>query len=294
VANPSEFTSCSISEQLYSSKYRFLYELVQIADDSSYRTAKKHGASPFLRFEITPDTFIVETNEDGFSRANIEAICATGKSSKKASQTDDHIGEKGFGFKSVFSIAEEVHIQSGLWSFRFKHRKGERGLGMVTPLDCEPHVLPGDVTTRITLRYSNEARQEYSRLVEAVKDLPHTMILFLQRLQSIHINIATMDAHSERTTLRRTYDATKSRCTIGGSRNLDGTMERFDCEYLIFRDTKSNMPIDQRRKLRREAKIELAFPIDPVTQQPKLQPMGQHVFAFLPLQRLPQIQVSDC
>jgi hypothetical protein len=70
-----------------------------------------------LRFEIGPNAFVVETNEDGFSRANIEAICAMGEISKKASDTDDRIGEKGFGFKSVFSIADEVTVQSGYGLF---------------------------------------------------------------------------------------------------------------------------------------------------------------------------------
>ncbi|KAF1351570.1 hypothetical protein EJ07DRAFT_159316 [Lizonia empirigonia] len=102
--------------------YRFLYEVVQNADDSHYRNIFKQGGSAFLRFTITPKTLDIETNEDGFTRANVEAICATGKSSKKASATEDFTGEKGFGFKSVFSIAEEVRIQSGVWSFRFEHR----------------------------------------------------------------------------------------------------------------------------------------------------------------------------
>ena len=92
-------TMCSISEQLYSSKYRFLYELIQNADDSLYRNARQKCVAPYLRFRITPHEFIVETNEDGFTRANVEAICATGKSSKKTSALDNHIGEKGFGFK---------------------------------------------------------------------------------------------------------------------------------------------------------------------------------------------------
>ncbi|KAH9866598.1 hypothetical protein J1614_008290 [Plenodomus biglobosus] len=275
----------SISEQLYSSKYRFLYELVQNADDSSYRTAAQRGVAPYLRLDITPDMVIVETNEDGFTRANVEAICATGKSSKKASQYDDHIGEKGFGFKSVFSIAEEVHIQSGLWSFGFKHRRGQRGLGMVTPLDIPPEVLPGDATTRMTLRYTSQAKNQYSRLIGAIRDLPHTMIMFLQRIRTIHIAILTSDGQCERSSTSRKYNSSKSRCTITKSH---GNREIWT--YLLFSQTKTDLPAEERRKNRTEAKIELAFPIDPLTEQPKVSDMGQHVFAYLPLQRLSQIQ----
>ncbi|KAJ4318583.1 hypothetical protein N0V94_004361 [Neodidymelliopsis sp. IMI 364377] len=280
----------SISEQLYSSKYRFLYELVQNADDSSYRTAAQGGVAPYLRLDITPDMVIVETNEDGFTRANVEAICATGKSSKKASQDDDHIGEKGFGFKAVFSIAEEVHIQSGLWSFGFKHSKGQRGLGMVTPLDIPPEVLPSDATTRMTLRYSSQAKNQYSRLIGAVRDLPHTMIMFLQRIRTFHIAITTSDGQCERSSTSRKYTPFKSRCTITKSHGKSYVTEMETWTYLLFRGIETDLPADERRKNRTEAKIELAFPIDSLTEQPKVSHMGQHVFAYLPLQRLSQIQ----
>jgi hypothetical protein len=170
-------------------KLPLLYELIQNADDSSYSKVCSDKVPPYLRFKVTRDTLIVETNQDGFTRANIEAICATGKRSKKMTDTDDQIGKKGFDFKSVFSVAEEVQVQSGLWSFFFRHRKGEDGLEMVTPLDAVPDVLPADVTTRITLRYSEEAKQEYARLLEALLDLLDTTILFLQRLRSIHVEV---------------------------------------------------------------------------------------------------------
>ncbi|UPX10550.1 uncharacterized protein EKO05_0001202 [Ascochyta rabiei] len=280
----------SISEQLYSSKYRFLNELVQNADDSSYRTAEKGGVSPYLRFEITPDVFIVETNEDGFTRANIEAICATGKSSKKASQNDDHIGEKGFGFKSVFSIAEEVHIQSGLWSFGFKHCKGQRGLGMVTPLDIPPEVLPGDVTTRITLRYSSQAKDQYERLTASVRHLPHTMIMFIQRIRTFHVAIT--DGQCERWSTSKEYDSSKSRCTITKVHRKSDAMDAKTWTFLLFSSIERYLPADERRKNRTEAKIELAFPIYLVEdkEEPEVLNMGQHVFAYLPLQRLSQMK----
>ncbi|PVI03660.1 hypothetical protein DM02DRAFT_652431 [Periconia macrospinosa] len=112
----------SVSEQLYSSKYRFLYELVQNANDWRYERCLQNGKAPCLRFRITPKKFIFETNEDGFTRANVAAICGTSKSSKKASAIAQNIGEKGFGFKYVCRIAQEVRVQSGVWSFAFKYK----------------------------------------------------------------------------------------------------------------------------------------------------------------------------
>jgi hypothetical protein len=265
---------------------------VQNADDSSYKNCIRQGVSPYLRFEITPDALFVETNEDGFLRANIEAICATGRSSKKASESDDYIGEKGFGFKSVFAIADEVQIQSGLWSFYFAHRQGDDGLGMVTPLDAPPAILPRGVTTRITLRYSSEAKQEYPKLLEAVRELPDTIILFLKRLRTFHVNTVGTDGQLKKSTVTKSYDTEPLRCTIALSRETDDTSTRDECTYLLFRTTKQDMPPHVRRVNCNEAKIELAFPVDPTSQLPKLSSLGQHIFAYLPLQRLPQLQVS--
>jgi hypothetical protein len=284
--------SFSISKQLYSCKYRFLYELVQNADDSLYRTALGSSAAPFLRFEVSPDTLVVETNEDGFKRANIEAICATGRSSKKAVVNDDHIGEKGFGFKSVFAIADNVRIQSGLWSFYFAHRRTEDGLGMVTPLDISPELLPEGVTTRITLRYSDEARQEFARLVEALKELPDTTILFLQKLQTIHINLPELVGQSEKRIIKRQYSTSPLQCNITRLQEFGKLKTSEICTYLLFRSIKRNMPPHDLREGRSEAKVELAFPIDPNTRQPKLSERGQHVFAYLPVQRLYQLPVG--
>lgn len=51
------------------------------------------------------------------------------------------------------------------------------------------------------------------------------------------------------------------------------------------------MPFHERRQGRSQAEIELAFPVDSETRQPKLSETGQYVSAFLPIQRLAQLQV---
>jgi hypothetical protein len=206
--------------------------------------------------------------------------------------TDDQMGEKGFGFKSVFAIANEVQVQSGLWSFRFRHRKGEDGLGMVTPLDATPETLPADVTTRITLRYSDEAKQEYSRLLEAIHNLPDTTILFLQRLRSIHIEVTKSASQTEKISFSKRYCKTRTYCYTTCSKEINYTKSEEKYTYLLFGVTKADMPPHEHRPGRTNAHITLAFPMDPATCRPKLSEMGQHVFAYLPIQRLAQIQVN--
>jgi HSP90 family molecular chaperone len=192
----SNVNTTSISEQLCSSKYQFLYEVIQNADDSHYDNLESTRSQSFLRLVVTPKTFVIETNEDGFNRKNVEAICATGKSSKKGSSSNEYTGEKGFGFKSVFSIADEVRIQSGLWSFRFEHDQGDDGLGMVTPLDATTDELPIDITTRIILRLTPKADQEYKKLLNAVLDVPDTTLFFLRKLSTVRMDLTRIIASS--------------------------------------------------------------------------------------------------
>jgi hypothetical protein len=287
----------SIAEQLYSSKYRFLYELIQNADDSVYSKANRSGTKPSLTFNITPSCFIIETNEDGFTRANVNAICATSKSSKKISQLDDHIGEKGFGFKSVFAVAEKVHIQSGVWSLCFEHSRGQSGLGMVTPLDASPTSLAKDVTTRITLTLTDNGHAAYEKLVDAVEDLPNTVIFFLQKLETLTIHIERSNGRTESTMIQKTRAPTlemvhlsRARQYFEGSERLYSLADR--SEYHVFTHMIKKMPEDERRPGRHTAFVQLAFPVDAVTKKPELSLSDQHVFAYLPLQRLPQLNVS--
>ena len=288
----------SIAEQLYSSKYRFLYELIQNADDSIYNKADRIGTKPSLTFSITPSCFIIESNEDGFTRANVNAICATGKSSKKISQLDDHIGEKGFGFKSVFAVAKKVHIQSGVWSFCFEHSRGQNGLGMVTPLDVPPTPLPKDIATRIILTLSDNGYAAHKELVDAVEDLPDTVIFFLQKLENLTIRVERPIGVTENTIIRKTRDSTLEMVYLSHKTEFFQGSERLssltNCsEYHVLTHMVEDMPEDERRRGRHTALVQLAFPVNARTKKPELSSSGQHVFAYLPVQRLPQLDVSD-
>ena len=254
---------------------------------------KNTSLQPFLKFIVTPQTFTIETNEDGFNRGNVEAICATGKSSKKGSVTEEYTGEKGFGFKSVFSIADEVRVQSGLWSFRFEHRQGDNGLGMVTPLDAPAEDLPPDITTRITLRLTPKATREYARLLEAIADMPDTTLFFLRKLATIRVQITHLDVRKETITIQKLLYSSGSTVHIHRSRMVNGEAQTDASLYFRVRHAINDLPDDDRRKGQKVAWVDLAFPVDPETKQPKLSKMGQHVFAYLPLQRLPQLQVRS-
>ena len=83
-----------------------MFELIQNAEDNSYNIAQAAGVRPYLKVIVSPNTIVIESNEDGFEEANVRAICSVGESTKKSTQ--GYIGEKGIGFKSVFKIASRV------------------------------------------------------------------------------------------------------------------------------------------------------------------------------------------
>lgn len=94
----------------YSGRYAF--ELLQNADDAMARLGWKGQ----VRFVLSKDALLVANTRQTFGKAEIEAICALGRSSKEASTS---IGYKGLGFKSVAEISDEPQVISGNHRFFF-------------------------------------------------------------------------------------------------------------------------------------------------------------------------------
>lgn len=68
----------------------FVLELLQNADDASYAP----GVQPRVLLVVMPDAILHATNETGFTAANVEAICAMGRSTKSR-KVGAFTGEKG-------------------------------------------------------------------------------------------------------------------------------------------------------------------------------------------------------
>ena len=94
-----------MSSDIYSEKHHFILELVQNADDNTY----KNSIVPSLHFDIRIDEalFIIRNNEVGFSDSDVNALCDADNSTKGAGIS---IGQKGIGFKSVFVVSDEPEI----------------------------------------------------------------------------------------------------------------------------------------------------------------------------------------
>jgi hypothetical protein len=270
----------SLATNLYSKDTRFVFELIQNAEDNNYSRAKRNGTLPYITFAVYSDRIVVDSNEDGFNEANVRAICSTGDSTKKTSQ--GYIGEKGIGFKSVFKVASKVHIQSGPFSFYFKHEKGDSGLGMVTPINEEGESLPKEVTTRITLHLQDPSKSEQH--IRELRDLPDTLLLFLTK-----IKVLTVIIHDDRSKLlsRATFrygyvDSTGCGKLTKSQYEGDSSVDLVN-SYRITKRHLSNLPEDEARENNHQAEVVLAFPVSeqdtPIIKQ-------QHTFAFLPLRNV--------
>ncbi|KAB2569988.1 hypothetical protein DBV05_g11336 [Lasiodiplodia theobromae] len=174
---------------LYSTDTRFIYELIQNAEDNSYDRITSQGQRPFLKFSLYPDRLVMDTNEDGFSEKDVEAICDANGSTK--TQHQGYIGEKGIGFKSVFRVAKKVHIQSEPYSFSFAYSRDSPddndGLGMITPIQEEYYQLPPNVQTRFT--FTLIAQSDFSKRVDDLNDIPDSLLLFLIKLRKLRLEI---------------------------------------------------------------------------------------------------------
>ena len=237
------------------------------------------NAKPFIKFGIYPDKIIADSNEDGFTAANVEAICEVNRSTKTRTDSQYYIGEKGIGFKSVFMVASKVYIHSGPFSFFFEHEKGDSGMGMIDPVYFTPEETLTDPLTRMILSLIKGIDQP--ELHKQFKDLPDTLLLFLKKLGSITIEKSGFaDGVSDSTTYTCYDDESAGRMTLEKVyRQGSQTLERYSKHYLIERNLLQRVPIDAERDSN-TAEVVLAFPVDD-NSVPVIE--NQEVYAYLPI-----------
>lgn len=273
----------SLATNLYTKDTRFVFELIQNAEDNEYTMEQAICDKPFLIFRLCSRSIVIDSNEDGFTEANVRAICSTGESTKTVS--DGYIGEKGIGFKSVFKVASKVHIQSEPFSFFLEHTRGDGGLGMVTPIYEDHHKVFPNIRTSMTLTLANPSEAE--KLATDFYDLPETLLLFLNKLKKITILKAEPPYDPSEITYSKTEDPMQHRATLKmlSVYNRNGTRlrKRTISTYQIKSRTLKHLPRHHARTHSNQAELVLAFPLDgqsvPIVQQ-------QYLFAFLPIRQV--------
>lgn len=253
----------TVAEDLNSKESHFILELIQNADDNTY----KPELDPSLTFTIDGNRLVVKNNEIGFEEKNVRALCSAGESSKKAEKRKGYIGEKGIGFKSIFKVTDSPEIHSNGYHFRFDRSNPQDLLGYVVPNWHEPDIKLDDRTTLII-----PAKANHSFSISSLSDISDTLLLFLQKLRKLEIETNEGLISFQRTD----QGAVTTLVTIKPN-------EEEKCQIFLRKSFKVDMSDihEPKRDGINETEIVLAFPID---ESGKAAPiLGCETFAFLPI-----------
>ncbi len=256
-----------LSDQLYQRSTRFLFELIQNADDNTYPS----DSLPTMNIHYEDGFLLTSCNEIGFSRQHIEALCQIGQSSKALSGR--HIGEKGIGFKSVFKVADIVWVQSGSYSFMFDKSKL---LGRMAPIPAKfpnPSQVPRGHTA-IRLRLANPSHQ--AEVIRDLMSLDPQSFLFLRNLRRIFLSVTESSGRRWSTTVERSGEVVSDTPSRVSLHKGDLRMH-----YIFTCCTAHNLALTPKRPGCTESDIVLAFPILD-DEAPVVLP-SQFVYTYLPI-----------
>lgn len=177
----------TVSSDIYSESQRFIFELIQNADDASINTNNE------IHFDFLSDKLIVSHNGKPFDENDILSIAGAGDSTKQNDPTKT--GYKGIGFKSVFGKSEKVIIFSGGYQLRFDKSAHKTKLPwQIIPIWTELNELTKDIQKSLTLNKHNVStiieinnpKNLLNELLELVDSAQ--ILLFLRRVSKISIS----------------------------------------------------------------------------------------------------------
>ncbi|MDA0525417.1 sacsin N-terminal ATP-binding-like domain-containing protein [Methanococcoides alaskense] len=237
----------------------FVLELIQNAEDNKY----SDQVSPYIKFSIDEKIILIQNNEVGFDKENVEAICDVRRSTKE--KKDGYIGEKGIGFKSVFKISDEPHIFSNGFRFKFKSKAEVNNLGFIVPywLESIPQIISPECTN-ILLPIRDDAKEGLIQF----NDIDAHLILFLKKLKRIELINKMDESH-----------ILISKVEKGNSIELKSSNDLYN--YKVIRKTlkvPSNIQEEKRINVKK-TEIILVFPVS-MEEKPLID--NQKVFSYLP------------
>ena len=147
----------AIMGDLYTETERFVFELLQNADDQP-----EEGKMVNVKLKALDENLLFLHDGKPFTEADVESISSIGDSTKK--KDTEKTGYKGIGFKSVFSDAETVYIDSGNFSFAFDRKSP------VYPVDANMDEIPWQIKPIWEERYRlpKEVQKEDSYFLSPV------------------------------------------------------------------------------------------------------------------------------
>ncbi len=177
-----------LSKTVFGDVNRFVFELLQNADDSSI-----NGYGNNVEFRLYDNYLLFSHTGKHFDQNDVHGISRVGSRDSSKNEDNEKTGYKGIGFKSVFGSSDCVQIVSD--KFRFKFDKNYHAWGaefntypwQVIPIwhEAIPNELEGRIDSEKVNTIINIENKEliYSEILNVFDDCQ--IILFLRHISTI-------------------------------------------------------------------------------------------------------------
>lgn len=256
----------SLSADIYSENKRFIYELIQNADD-----AASDGQLVKVRIKILTNYIVISHSGKPFSDRDVVGICGVANGTKKNDATKT--GYKGIGFKSVFGKSDKVVIVTGKEAFKFDktatgklwrkewgdmvqwQKDNDREFVMpwqIIPLETSVSELPDglnhpevykgyNVSTIIELEDTNGFEEDLQELLKNVQ-----VLLFLR-------NVSQIEVEGE-STYKLKKEIKRASCSDGEKAEVKLINHSGSSSDWLLRTYRFEIPEEARKELRKDEK----------------------------------------
>ncbi|GMF65006.1 unnamed protein product [Phytophthora lilii] len=271
-----------LSDELYSESTHFVLELLQNADDNAYDDT----VVPLGDFTLTADKEIIfYNNEQGFSPANIQAICDVGASTKASVDSEASIGKKGIGFKSVFKVSDDPQVHSNGFHicFHAKNSQHGNGMGYILPYWLEDTTQwKQRLGTTFVLPLNEASAQRADDISQSLMAFEPSILLFLRRIRELRLRDSvqqhTLHFLKKEKTLQASAQIVHLYSQVKKNEN-DAEMEQHN--WLVVKEKLEPPQLFSRSH---PTEIALALPLSVQSEDANAErPPLQQVFAYLPL-----------
>ena len=152
-----------VGQNLYSSKKRMFFELLQNADDAAAQNGVK------VKLQLEGKYFLLTHDGYSFNKHDFESITSAAQSTKSANKKKT--GYKGIGFKSVFTNSESVYIQSSGYRFGF-----DKSLDIYNDFDRFYFLVNDIENDPVKQKEFIHKFEKFRREFKGVKDIPWQLL----------------------------------------------------------------------------------------------------------------------
>ncbi|MDZ7697759.1 MAG: hypothetical protein U5R49_12830 [Deltaproteobacteria bacterium] len=245
-----------LSEQLYSDRGHFVYELLQNAEDA---LGKRFGENPTLvlpkgvRFSLYKDRLEFCHYGQPFNEDDVRGISDVLKGTKAGDF--NQIGKFGIGFKSVYCFTATPEIHSGDEHFIIER--------FIRPKDCKPSTQIDERETVFIFPFNHEGvepEESFQLIYKKLKTLGPDVLLFLRNIDRIDWEVENRhDSGTYTKEVRKTEGARLVKVSAPGS------MVKSHQFWLLFDRALPSEEHHLERSSNNKLNVEIAFRLAPIS-----------------------------